>query len=110
MKRAIRQCTAAFVAAALLLAQALPVWAQPGAVGDIPAKSGILVEQNTGRVLYELNADEKMHPASITKVMTLLLVMEALDGGKISLEDKVTCSPNANSMGAPKSGWRWGRR
>ena len=99
MKRAIRQCTAAFVAAALLLAQALPVWAQPGAVGDIPAKSGILVEQNTGRVLYELNADEKMHPASITKVMTLLLVMEALDGGKISLEDKVTCSPNANSMG-----------
>ena len=66
---------------------------------DLPAKSAILIEGTTGKVLYEQNADEKMPPASITKVMTLLLVMEALDSGKIKLTDKVTASKHACSMG-----------
>ncbi len=62
-------------------------------------KSMILVEAATGAVLYEMNADEPLPPASVTKVMTLLLVMEAIDSGKISLSDDVTVSQNAASMG-----------
>lgn len=62
-------------------------------------KSAILLEQTTGQVLYEQNPDELMPPASITKIMTLLLVMEALDTGKLRLEDMVTCSEHAAAMG-----------
>lgn len=65
----------------------------------VSAKSAILIDQNTGTVLFEKNADEKMPPASITKIMTMLLVMEALDDGKISLSDSVSGSENAASMG-----------
>ena len=76
--------------------------AAPAAImvdAGIPAKSAILIEQQSGRVLYEKDADQKLPPASITKIMTLLLVMEALDSGKLSLDDTVTCSPHASSMG-----------
>lgn len=66
---------------------------------DIQVKSAILMERSTGTVLFEVNADESMPPASITKVMTLLLVMEALDEGKLSMETKVTASEHACSMG-----------
>lgn len=66
---------------------------------ELPAKSTILIEGTTGKILYEENADEKMPPASITKIMTLILVMEALDSGKIKLSDKVTASEHACSMG-----------
>ena len=66
---------------------------------DIKAKSAILMEVNTGKILYEQNADEKLPPASITKIMSLLLVMEAIDGGKMSLEDVITASEHACSMG-----------
>lgn len=59
----------------------------------------ILIEQNSGQVLYDYNMHEKMRPASVTKVMSLLLVMEALDSGKISLKDKVPCSETASKMG-----------
>lgn len=65
----------------------------------LPAKSAILMDQASGQILFEQNADEQLSPASVTKIMTLLLVMEALDSGRISLEDMVTCSENANSMG-----------
>ncbi len=68
-------------------------------VGNLSAKSAILMEISTGKVLMELNADEKLSPASITKVMTLLLVFEALEEGKISLNDRVTASKNASSKG-----------
>ncbi len=67
--------------------------------GNLSAKSAILMEISTGKVLMELNPDEKLSPASITKVMTILLVMEALEEGKIALEDKVTTSQNASSKG-----------
>lgn len=66
---------------------------------DIKAKSAILLEVNTGKILYEQNSDEKMPPASITKIMSLLLVMEAIDSNKLSLEDVVTASEHACSMG-----------
>lgn len=66
---------------------------------DLDCKSAILMDYSTGTVLYEKNADEALPPASVTKVMTLLLVMEALDNGKISLEEKLCVSEYAASMG-----------
>lgn len=66
---------------------------------DIKAKSAILLEVNTGKILYEQNSDEKLPPASITKIMSLLLVMESINSGKLSLEDVITASEHACSMG-----------
>ena len=65
----------------------------------LEAGSAILIEQNSGQILYEYNIHEKLHPASVTKVMSLLLIMEALDNGKITLETQIPCSTNAASMG-----------
>lgn len=70
-----------------------------GDLGILPAKSAVLMEVSTGRVLFEQNPNERLAPASITKIMSLLLVMEALDEGRISLEDTVTASEYACSMG-----------
>lgn len=68
---------------------------------DLKLESGgaILIDQNTGTVIYEHNSHEKFRPASVTKVMSLLLIMEAIDNNQISLKDKVPCSANAASMG-----------
>ena len=66
---------------------------------ETEAKSVILMEAESGRVLYEQNADEPLPPASVTKIMTLLLVMEAVKEGRISLEDEVSVSERAASMG-----------
>lgn len=66
---------------------------------DINAKSAILMEVNTRQVLYEENPDERLPEASITKVMTLILVMEAIEDGRLKLEDKITASEYAASMG-----------
>ncbi|MBE6786961.1 MAG: D-alanyl-D-alanine carboxypeptidase [Ruminococcaceae bacterium] len=66
---------------------------------DIKAKSAILLEPYTGKILYEQNCDEKLPPASITKIMPLLLVMEALERGDITLETMVSASEHACSMG-----------
>ena len=68
-------------------------------IENIHAESYILVEANTGKVLAEKNADEKMPPASMTKIMTMLLLAQKLDSGEISLNDLVTTSDHANSMG-----------
>ena len=65
----------------------------------LPAKGAVLMDAATGTVLYEQNAHEKLHPASVTKVMTMLLVMEALDQGKITLTDTVTASESAAAKG-----------
>ncbi|MDO5556849.1 MAG: D-alanyl-D-alanine carboxypeptidase family protein [Clostridia bacterium] len=65
----------------------------------IESGSGILIEQNSGKVLFEHNSHEQLRPASVTKVMTILLIMEAIDSGKITLEDSVPCSENASNMG-----------
>lgn len=66
---------------------------------DIAAPSAILIDAATGTVLYEKNADERLAPASVTKIMTLLLVMEALDQGKIGWEDTVVASEAASAKG-----------
>ena len=61
--------------------------------------SAILIEQNTGKVLYSYNAHQKLKPASVTKIMSILLIMEAIKDGKINYDTKVPCSENAASMG-----------
>lgn len=66
---------------------------------EIPSPSAILIEPNSGKILFEKNADESRACASITKVMTLLLIMEAIEDGKISYDDVVTTSEHAKSMG-----------
>ncbi len=65
----------------------------------IKAKAAVLIDSATGKVIYALNADKELPPASVTKVMTMLLAMEAVDSGKITLDDEVTISDNAASMG-----------
>lgn len=66
---------------------------------DLPVKSAVLMDQGSGAILYSENEDEKLPPASITKIMSLLLIMEAVDSGKISLTDKVVCSDTAAGYG-----------
>lgn len=79
----------------LFLNSALAIPAAP----ELPVPCAVLMERDTGTVLFEKNPHEKLQPASVTKVMTLLLVMEALDSGKISMDDPITVSPYAASMG-----------
>ena len=66
---------------------------------NIESESAILIEQNTGKILYEKNSHEQLRPASVTKVMSILLIMEALDRGDITLDTQVPCSEKASSMG-----------
>ena len=83
------------LAAVLGLTVHLPVKADPA----VSSPSVILIESSTGQVIYELNSTERRSPASITKIMTLLLTFEAIHQGKISLTDQVTTSEYASSMG-----------
>lgn len=66
---------------------------------SVDAKSAVLIDAGSGTVMFEQNSHEKLPPASVTKVMTMLLVLEAVDRGQISLNDKVTISEKAASMG-----------
>ena len=66
---------------------------------EVKAKAAVLMDASTGQVLYSFNENEKLYPASVTKIMPLLLFMEAIDSGKISLEDKVTASQTAAGKG-----------
>ena len=91
----MKKCAAALVAAVLLILPAAAVSGGPA----VEAGSAILMEKETGTVLYEANAHDKLEPASVTKVMTLLLVMEAIDDGRLKMEDMVTVSAQAASMG-----------
>lgn len=72
---------------------------QDGNFLNLDSASAILIEQNSGQILYEHNIHERLHPASVTKVMSLLLIMEALDSGRISLDTQIPCSTNAANMG-----------
>ena len=84
----------------MMIPLAIPVSAQGDALAEsLSAKSVVLMEMTSGEILLSKNPDEKLPPASITKIMTLLLVFEALDSGKIALEDTVTSSKNASSKG-----------
>lgn len=74
--------------------------AEGNVIGFEPqAKSAVLIEPNSGKVIYEKNPDEKFAPASVTKIMTMLLAMEAVDSGRITLNDKIVCSEKVKSMG-----------
>ena len=92
MKRMI--CAAALILSLCRLA--LPVSA---AALDVAGKSAVLMDVATGTILYESNSHERLAPASVTKVMTMLLIMEAVDSGKIALTDMVTASEAAAAKG-----------
>lgn len=79
----------------VLVTQVLPVQAQV----EVTSPAAILIEASTGEIIFEKNADERRSPASITKIMTLLLTFEALEEGKVSLEDNVLVSAHASGMG-----------
>ena len=101
MKQGRRLLAAAL---ALCLTAALPAGAAQaeetaGSGPAVQAKAALLMERETGTVLYEENADQPLEPASVTKIMTMLLVTEALDAGRITLGDLVTVSGYAASMG-----------
>lgn len=66
---------------------------------NLTCGSAILIEQSSGKVLYDHNSYEKLRPASVTKIMTILLIMEAIDSGKLNYTDQIPCSENASSMG-----------
>ena len=83
----------------LMILFSLPIGAKALTAEDISAPSAILVECDNFNILYEKNSHEKRSVASITKVMTVLLVMEDIESGKISLKDTVTASKHASSMG-----------
>ncbi len=87
--------TAMALAIVLWTAAVLPVSANV----SISAPSAILIESSTGQVIYEFNATERRSPASVTKIMTMLLTFEALEQGKASLADQVVTSEYASSMG-----------
>ena len=97
----MKRICALLLAAALLTGSAAaagePEAAQPAL--DLSAASAVLMEKETGTLLYEKDARQKLEPASVTKVMTLLLIFEALDSGRISKEDVVTVSACAAGMG-----------
>jgi len=95
MKRRIK----CWIAAGLALLFCLPAAAADQLPFDVNAKSAVLMDWNTGTVLYAKNRDQALPPASVTKVMTLLLIMEAIDSGNLPLDEAVSVSEYAASMG-----------
>ena len=83
----------------LLFSLSAPVRAAPAEAVPVAAPSAVLMERSTGQILYEKDAYAHLAPASVTKVMTMLLVAEAVDGGLASLEETVTASAQAAGMG-----------
>ena len=81
-----------------LILSVVPVGADAAAL-EVAGKSAVLMDVATGTVLYEVNSHEALPPASVTKVMTMLLIMEAIDAGKISWDDTVTTSEAAAAKG-----------
>ena len=99
-----KMCAALLAAVVLMTGLAAPVRAEESVetVAGAPAvevPAAILMEKETGTILYEEHSHEQREPASVTKVMTMLLVMEAIDGGRLNYEDTVTVSAHAASMG-----------
>ncbi|MGL5575907.1 MAG: D-alanyl-D-alanine carboxypeptidase family protein [Sarcina sp.] len=83
----------------IIFSIAIPVIAEPSETIQVEANSALLIEATSGDVIFEKNSNIKYAPASVTKVMTMLLTMEAIDSGKISFNDKVTISENSKKMG-----------
>ena len=93
--------TVSLLLSAFILASALPAAGAAAADSglNLSCASCVLMEKETGTFLLEENAHEKLEPASVTKIMTLLLVMEAVDAGQLSMDDLVTVSAYAAGMG-----------
>ncbi|MCD8011139.1 MAG: D-alanyl-D-alanine carboxypeptidase [Lachnospiraceae bacterium] len=99
-KRLICLLLALFAAVLTTVCPSAPLHAETAEADlGLTSRSALLMEASTGTVLYEQNADEELSPASITKIMTLLLIFDALEEGKIALTDQVTTSAYAKSMG-----------
>lgn len=93
-------CILVITLAVLLIPAKFTAFAvEEGGMDKIEAKSALLMEPISGKIIYANNIDEKFAPASVTKIMTMLLAMEAVDSGRINMDDKVTCSENAKHMG-----------
>lgn len=107
MKSFLKKSSVILLSVFLLMGCCLPIYAEKTQESTtstavrpaLACKSAVLMEAESGKVLYEQNADEALPPASVTKVMTLLLVMEAIESGKISYDDMVSASAHACSMG-----------
>ena len=95
----MKRLAALFLTAAILITPAQAVTQLPEDSFDLPCSAALLMERSSGEVIYEKNAFEHLSPASVTKVMTLLLIAEAVDRGDISVNDMVTASARACSMG-----------
>lgn len=95
-KKVIISTTLCFV---LMLTVVFPVKVNAVSADSITAPSAVLMETSTGKILFEKNSHDQRPCASVTKVMTLLLVFEAIDSGKLSLDDTITTSEHATSMG-----------
>lgn len=98
-KQLFKSMFAIFLAISIILKIPISTYADDTSPLNITAKSVILMEAETGKILYELNSEEVLPPASVTKVMTIFLIYEAIEHGKIKWEDIVTVSEHASSMG-----------
>ena len=98
----MKRYAAALLSAAVLMLPLLSP-ARAASAPAVDAGAAILMEKETGTILYEQNSHDKLEPASVTKVMTLLLVMEAVDEGRVSLDDLVTVSAHAAGMGGSQT-------
>ena len=85
-----------------------PCLPRPRLGPEVNARAALLMEKSTGQVLYQANAHAPLEPASVTKVMTLLLIMEALEEGTITKDTMVPVSATAAGWGAPRCTWRRG--
>jgi D-alanyl-D-alanine carboxypeptidase (penicillin-binding protein 5/6) len=90
------------MAALVSIAIALAVWAGPAAAIDTQAREAILVDMTTGSVLFEKNADQRMPTASMSKIMTMFMVFEALEEGRLELDDRLMVSEHAWRMGGSR--------
>lgn len=99
MKKLLKRAACALLSLTLVFACGTVGYCEGEPPVDIRAKSAVLMDASTGKVLAAFNENEQLYPASMTKIMPLLLVMEAIDSGKISLSDTVTASSTAVSKG-----------
>ena len=97
MKKSIKSFICFLLSLAIITSVMLFASATEELPVEIKAKAAVLMDASTGKVLLKYNENEKLCPASVTKIMPLLLVVEAIDSGKIKLSDVVTVSANASS-------------
>ena len=95
MKYLVKSFLGCMISVMLLMKMSFPVWAAP----EIDAPSYVLIEASTGQIILDKNASERRSPASITKIMTLLVIFDEIKKGNVELTDEVITSEYAKSMG-----------